>query len=306
MFERARGNPLLTPERWPYRINAVMNAGATTVGQDTVLLCRVEDRRGMSHLTVARSADGVSNWVVDDHPLIEPDPRHPEEEWGVEDARITRIDELDAWVISYTAFGPGGPAVALATTTDFVTVERLGVVCAPEDKNASLLSRRVDGDFVMFHRPVSVIGGRADVWLSRSKDLRSWSAPEPVFGARDGGWWDSARIGIGPPPLETPNGWLVIYHGVRQTVAGALYRAGLAMLDLDNPATVTKRCPEWVLGPTESYELIGDVPGVVFPCGLIHDTENGRLRLYYGAADCRIGMAAADYEEVLTYVEDNG
>ena len=306
LFERARGNPLLTPERWPYRINAVMNAAATTVGDDTLLLCRVEDRRGFSHLTIARSNDGVSNWVVDDHPFLEPSPDHPEEQWGVEDPRITRIDELDAWVIAYTAFGPGGPAVALATTQDFVSLKRLGVVCAPEDKNASLLPRRVDGEFVMFHRPVSTIGGRADVWISRSADLHSWSAPEPVFGARPGGWWDSARIGVGPPPLETAEGWLVVYHGVRQTVAGALYRVGLAMLDLENPAIVTKRCDEWVLGPSEDYELIGDVPGVVFPCGLIHDQASGQLRLYYGAADCRIGMASASYDAVLAYVMEHG
>jgi hypothetical protein len=145
LFERARGNPLLTPERWPYQINAVMNAGATMVGDDTVLLCRVEDRRGISHLTVARSRDGVSNWVVDDHPLLAPSPDHPEEEWGVEDPRVTRVDELDCWVIAYTAFGPGGPAVSLATTRDFVSVERLGPVFPPEDKNASLLPRRVGG-----------------------------------------------------------------------------------------------------------------------------------------------------------------
>ena len=306
LFERARGNPLLTPERWPYPINAVMNAGATIVGDDIVLLCRVEDRRGISHLTVAKSRDGISNWIVDDHPLLAPSPDHPEEEWGVEDPRITRIDELDTWVIAYTAFGPGGPAVALATTTDFESVDRLGVACAPEDKNASLLPRRVNGEFIMFHRPVTVIGERADVWLSRSTDLRSWSAPEPVFAARPGGWWDSNRIGVGPPPLETPDGWLVIYHGVRQTVAGALYRVGLAMLDLDNPSIVTKRCDEWVLGPSEDYELIGDVPGVVFPCGLIHDTTTGQLRLYYGAADSRIGMASARYDDVLEYLNQHG
>ncbi len=305
LFERARGNPLLTPERWPYPVNAVMNAGATVVGDETVLLCRVEDRRGISHLTVARSRDGISNWIVDDKPLLAPSSDHPEEEWGVEDPRITRIDELGVWVIAYTAFGPGGPAVALATTSDFCSAERLGVVCAPEDKNASLLPRRVNEEFIMFHRPVSVVGGRADVWLSRSADLHSWSAPEPVFAARPGGWWDSARVGIGPPPLETPDGWLVIYHGVRQTVAGSLYRVGLAMLDLNDPAIITKRSDEWVLGPTEDYELVGDVPGVVFPCGLIHDLHNRRLRLYYGAADSRIGMASADYDDVLAYLDQH-
>lgn len=306
LFERARGNPLLTPERWPYRINAVMNAAATVVGDDTLLLCRVEDRRGFSHLTIARSRDGISNWVIDEKPFLEPSVEHPEEQWGVEDPRITRIDELDAWVIAYTAFGPGGPAVSLATTTDFVSVKRLGVVCAPEDKNASLLPRRVNGEFVMFHRPVATIGGRADVWTSRSVDLHSWSAPEPVFGARPGGWWDSARIGVGPPPLETPHGWLVVYHGVRQTVAGAIYRAGLALLDLENPARVLKRSDEWVLSPAEDYELSGDVPGVVFPCGLIHHAPTNQLRLYYGAADCRIGLAVADYDEVLAFVLDHG
>jgi len=306
LFERARGNPVLTAANWPYPVNSVMNAAATLVGDQTVLLCRVEDRRGISHLTVARSGDGVSNWSVDEGPLLAPAAGHPEEQWGVEDPRITRVDELDAWVIAYTAFGSGGPAVALATTTDFRTAHRLGVVCPPEDKNASLLPRRIDKEFVMFHRPVTVVGGHADVWLSRSADLHSWSAPEPVFGCRPGGWWDSARIGIGPPPLETADGWLVVYHGVRQTVAGALYRAGLALLDLDNPAKVIKRCDEWVLGPTEPYELVGDVPGVVFPCGLVHDTANGVLRLYYGAADTCIGLATADFDHVMSYIDQHG
>lgn len=302
LFHRSTGNPLLSPNRWPYPINAVMNAGATTVDGETVLVCRVEDRRGISHLTVARSHDGVSNWVVDDSPLLTPDAQHPEEVWGVEDPRVTRVEELDAWVIVYTAFGPGGPGISLATTRDFRSVERLGLVRVPEDKNGALLPRRVGGDYVLFHRPVTVIGARADVWISRSTDLRSWSSPEPVLGARVGGWWDSARIGMGPPPLETPEGWLVVYHGVRQTVAGALYRAGLALLELNDPSRVLRRSDEWVLGPTETYEITGDVPGVVFPCGLVHDVETDELRLYYGAADTCIGLATASLAEVLDYL----
>jgi beta-1,2-mannobiose phosphorylase / 1,2-beta-oligomannan phosphorylase len=209
-------------------------------------------------------------------------------------------------VIIFTSFGPGGPGISLATTHDFQTVSRMGMVRAPEDKNGALLPRRVNGEFILFHRPVTAIMSRADIWLSRSTDLHSWSSPEPVLAARPGGWWDSARIGIGPPPLETSEGWLVIYHGVRQTVAGALYRVGLALLDLDNPSKVLRRCSEWVLGPTESYELMGDVPGVVFPCGLIHDADTGDLRLYYGAADTCIGLATATLDDVLTYVRECG
>jgi predicted GH43/DUF377 family glycosyl hydrolase len=283
-----------------------MNAGAAVVDGTTVLLCRVEDRRGLSHLTVARSRDGVSNWVVEDTPLIAPDLTRQEESWGVEDPRLSWVAELGAWVIIYTSFGPGGPALSAATTQDFRTVTRLGMVRAPEDKNGALLARRVGQEFILFHRPTTAYASRADIWLSRSTDLHSWSSPEPVLMARPGAWWDSARIGIGPPPLETAEGWLVVYHGVRQTVAGALYRAGLALLDLDNPSKVLKRCPEWVLGPTESYELMGDVPGVVFPSGLIHNPETDELRLYYGAADTFVAMATASLRDVLTYIREHG
>jgi len=306
LFQRYRGNPILAPERWPYPINAVMNAGAAEVDGSTVLLCRAEDRRGISHLTVARSHDGFSNWVVDDRPFLEPQNGVPHESWGVEDPRISWVAELQSWVIAYTSFGPGGPGLSLATTQDFRSVQRLGMVRAPEDKNGALLPRRIGGDWVLLHRPVTAHTHRADIWLSRSTDLHSWSAPEPVLAARPGGWWDSARIGIGPSPIETPHGWLLIYHGVRQTVAGALYRAGLALLDLDNPTIVVRRCDEWVLGPHERYELMGDVPGVIFPCGVVVNPELDELRLYYGAADSCIGLATARYSDVISYVTEHG
>lgn len=300
LFTRYPGNPVLSPERWPYPVNAVMNAGATRVGDETVLLCRVEDRRGFSHLTCARSRDGASNWVVDDAPALAYDGERPEEEWGLEDPRITYVEELGHWIIAYTAFGPAGPGVSLARTEDFRSFERLGQVLTPDDKNAVLLPRRIAGDWVLFHRPTSVEG--ADVWLSRSSDLRSWRSPERVLNRRRGGWWDSARVGMGAPPLETEDGWLVVYHGVRDTVAGGLYRAGLALLDLENPSVVRRRSDEWVLGPSAEYEITGDVPNVVFPCGLVHDEHSDQLSLYYGAADTRVGLATASCSEVLSYL----
>ncbi|HZA04247.1 MAG TPA: hypothetical protein VE617_06765 [Propionibacteriaceae bacterium] len=307
LFTRYRGNPLLSPIRWPYTVNAVMNAGAAKVDGSTVLLCRVEDRRGISHLTVARSADGLSNWVVEHEPLLAPTPGLVHESWGLEDSRLTWVPELDRWVIVYTSFGPGGPGLSLATTADFRSAERLGMVKAPEDKNGALLPRRVGDHFVLLHRPASVLTGRSDIWLSRSTDLHTWAPPEPVMAARPGSWWDSARIGIGPPPIETPEGWLMIYHGVRTTVAGALYRVGLALLDLEEPTVVRRRCAEWVLGPQESYELVGDVPGVVFPCGLVSaNTDGDELRLYYGAADTSIAAATASKSALLDFVLTHG
>lgn len=302
LFTRHPGNPMLSPERWPYPINAVMNAGATRVGDETVLVCRVEDRRGFSHLAMARSRDGMSNWLVDEHPSLDPDPSRPEEEWGLEDPRVTYVEELGHWIISYTAFGPGGPGISLARTDDFRSFERLGLVIAPEDKNGVLLPRRVGGKWILFHRPPSATG--SDVWLSRSDDMRTWDEPTLVLARRPGGWWDTARVGMGPPPLETEHGWLSVYHGVRETVAGGLYRAGLALLDLEDPTKVIRRSEEWVLGPQAQFEVTGDVPNVVFPCGLVHDADADTLYLYYGAADTRIGLATASHSRVMEYLLD--
>ena len=302
LFHREATNPMLTAGDWPYPINSVFNPGACLHNGDTVLLCRIEDRRGISHLTVARSKDGRTNWVVDAKPLIADDPTDQHSCWGVEDPRVTYIDELGGYVIAYTAYGPGGPCVALARTEDFQTVEPLGVVMPPEDKNASLLPRKIDGHYVLFHRPVSVLSARADVWLSKSVDLQAWTTPEPVMQSRSGPWWDATRIGMGPPPIETPHGWLCVYHGVKQMVATSLYRVGLIMLDLDDPTKIIRRTPSWVLGPDADYERVGDVPNVVFPTGLVHDEARDELRLYYGAADLCVAMASARFSEVVDYL----
>jgi predicted GH43/DUF377 family glycosyl hydrolase len=302
LFLRAQANPVLTPADWPYPVNAVFNPGAALVDGQTVLLCRVEDRRGISHLAVARSQDGYGGWKVDAAPLLAADPADETSCWGVEDPRITRIDEMDGWLIAYTAYGPAGPCVALAITQDFHQVEQIGIAMPPEDKNASLLSRHVDGKFVLFHRPASQQTGRADVWLSRSTDLRSWTTPEAVLRSRSSIWWDSVRVGVGPPPLDTPEGWLCIYHGVRNTVGAPIYRAGLVLLDRENPTRVLRRSEEWILAPQTEYERIGDVPNTVFPTGLVHDTAKDQLRLYYGAADTTIAVATASLPAVMEYV----
>jgi predicted GH43/DUF377 family glycosyl hydrolase len=302
LFTRAANNPLLTAAQWPYPMNSVFNPAAALYNGETVLVCRVEDRRGISHLTVARSADGRTDWRVDPKPLIADDPQDTTSCWGVEDARVTYIEELGGYVIAYTNYGPGGPCVALAITEDFHSVEPFGVVMPPEDKNASLFPRRIRDNFVLFHRPVSVMSARADVWLSRSKDLRSWTTPESVMQSRNGSWWDATRIGVGPPPLETPAGWLVFYHGVKQMVATSIYRVGLVLLDLEDPTKVLRRTPSWLLGPDTKYERVGDVPNVVFPTGLVHDPATDELRLYYGAADSYVAMASANRTEVLDYM----
>jgi predicted GH43/DUF377 family glycosyl hydrolase len=303
LFHRHPGNPLLTAGDWPYPVNAVFNPAAAALNAETVLLARVEDRRGITHLSVARSADGVGGWSVDPEPLLAHDDDVTSEQWGFEDARVVWVDELDRWVITCTAYGPAGPAVFLATTEDFTSVERYGIVRHAEDKNAALLPHRIDGRWVLLHRPQTQFGGaHGEILLSRSDDLVNWSTPEQVLQPRPGAWWDSLRIGIGPPPLQTEHGWLLVYHGVKQTVSGDIYRVGLALLDLDEPTRVLCRLPDWILAPIAPYERIGDVPNVVFPFGLLHDLASDEIRLYYGAADSSICLATARLADLLEAV----
>jgi predicted GH43/DUF377 family glycosyl hydrolase len=303
LFERHAGNPLLTAADWPYEVNAVFNPAAAEVAGETVLLARVEDRRGISHLSVARSANGIDGWAIEREPLLAPQEDVPSEQWGFEDARVVWVDELKRWVITCTAYGPAGPGVFLATTEDFKSVERYGVVRPPEDKNAALLPYRVDGRWALLHRPKTQFGGgHGEIHLSSSDDLVSWSAPEQVLKPRIGAWWDSLRIGIGPPPIRTAEGWLLVYHGVKETTAGDIYRVGLALLDLDDPTRVLRRAPAWILSPLEPYERMGDVPNVVFPCGLVHDEVSDNVRLYYGAADSSICLATSRLADLLDAV----
>ena len=220
LFTRHELNPILTAADWRYQINSVFNPAATLLKDGTtLLLCRVEDRTGLSHLSAARSANGVNNWKIDAIPTLLGHPeKYPEELWGIEDPRITYVPELGKYAIIYTAFTRDGPGVALALTEDFHEFERYGVIMPPEDKDAALLPHRIGGNWALIHRPVSA--PRAHMWLSYSPDLRHWGSHKLMMEARRGGWWDANKIGLSPPPIETEQGWLIIYHGVRQTAAG--------------------------------------------------------------------------------------
>lgn len=303
LFHRHPANPILTADEWPYPVNAVFNPAAAQLDGTTVLLVRVEDLTGISHLTVARSANGVDGWTIDPEPLLAPADGIASEQWGFEDPRVVFVPELGRWVITCTSYGPAGPAVFLATTVDFTSVERHGIVRHPEDKNAALLPHRIDGKWILFHRPQTEFGGaHGEILLSRSPDLHSWSAPEQVLQPRAGAWWDSLRIGLGPPPLRTEHGWLLIYHGVKETVSGSIYRIGLALTDLDEPTRLLHRLPQWILAPRAPYEREGDVPNTVFPCGLVHDGASDEIRLYYGAADTSVCLATAQLGDLLAAV----
>jgi predicted GH43/DUF377 family glycosyl hydrolase len=303
LFHRHPQNPVLTAAQWPYPVSSVFNPGAILLSDGTtLLLCRVEDRRGLSHFCAARSANGVDQWQIDPRPTLLADPEHyPEELWGIEDPRLTYVPELNKYAVVYTAFSRDGPGVALAFTEDFHHFERFGVIMPPEDKDAALLPRRIDGQWAVIHRPVSA--PRAHMWMSYSPDLHHWGSHKLMLEARRGAWWDATKIGLSPPPIETPQGWLMIYHGVRQTAAGCLYRLGLALFDLQSPERCLKRGDEWIFGPEEPYEQHGDVGNVVFPCGSTVAPDGDTVHLYYGAADTSIALATGSVRSMLEWLE---
>jgi predicted GH43/DUF377 family glycosyl hydrolase len=303
LLRRHKLNPILTAANWPYPVNSVFNPGATLLADGTtLLLCRIEDRRGQSHLCAARSANGVDGWQIDSLPTLVPDPEHyPEEIWGIEDPRISYLPELRLYAVVYTAFTRDGPGVAMATTEDFHKFKRYGIIMPPEDKDATLLPHRIDGRWAMIHRPVS--SPRAHIWISYSPDLTHWGCHKLMLEARRGGWWDANKIGLSSPPISTPKGWLMIYHGVRQTAAGAIYRLGLALFDLKAPELCLKRGSQWFFGPEESYEMHGDVGNVVFPCGYTILPDGDTIHLYYGAADTSIALATGSISAMLDWLE---
>jgi predicted GH43/DUF377 family glycosyl hydrolase len=306
LFHRYEKNPILTAQDWPYPAHTVFNAGSTRLADGTtLLLCRVEDRRGLSHLCAARSANGIDGWRIDPEPTLLPDPvNYPEELWGIEDPRITFVKELGRYVIAYTAFSKGGPGVALALTEDFRHFERLGLVMQPDDKDAALLPRRIDGSFALLHRPMTDSG--AHIWISFSPDLRNWGSHKLVLQARKGGWWDANKVGLSPPLIETSRGWLMLYHGVRHTAAGSLYRLGLALFALDKPERCLARGDAWMFGPEAPYEREGDVGNVTFPCGYTLGAGGDAINLYYGAADTSIALATGRVSELLRWLDDHG
>jgi predicted GH43/DUF377 family glycosyl hydrolase len=301
LFHRYEGNPILTAADWPSTVNAVFNPGVAQLGAETLLLARVEDRSGISHLAVAGSADGLTNWIVDHDRGMLPDLESHTERFGIEDPRITQVG--DEYLIAYTGYSRDGAVVCLASTRDFRTFDRRGVIMPPEDKDAALFPRRFGGRWGLIHRPVSFAPRHAaHVWLSWSPDLRHWGDHAILLRAREGAWWDAHKVGLCAQPLETPDGWLLLYHGVHTTAAGSIYRLGLALLDAEHPDRVLARSSEWLFGPEADYERIGDVDQVVFSCGWQLLDDRDTIRVYYGAADTSICVATASQSALLTWL----
>ena len=226
-------------------------------------------------------------------------PANEMEEFGLEDPRITWLD--DRYYITYVAVSRHGPATALASTTDFKTLDRHGIIFCPENKDVVLLPERVGGEYVALHRPLGDMPFcRPEMWIARSPDLVHWGGHRYLFGGA--GDWEDGRVGAGAPPLATPEGWLEIYHGNRRPeVVGEVgaYCAGAMLLAKDDPTRVLKVSREPILEPQVDFENEGFVSNVVFPTGVVE--EDDRLLIYYGASDKYCAMAEVSRHDVMRY-----
>jgi len=302
-LHRWERNPIITLLDVPFRCNTVFNGTPVKMDGEYYLILRIEGQEGCSFFALARSHDGL-HFEVEPEPCMLPAESEPWKVWeehGIEDPRLTRID--GTCYVVYTAVGGYGYRIGLARTDDLRHYERVAMISGPGNKDGVLFPEKIGGLYARLDRPFG--NGVGSVWVSYSPDLVNWGKSECVFCPR-ARYWDSYRIGASAPPIRTQRGWLEIYHGVKMTSAGPIYRIGTVMLDLANPARVLGRCLAPLLSPREDYERIGDVGNVVFACGAIVE-DDGEVKVYYGAADTAICVATGTLEEIInTTLEDSG
>lgn len=294
-------NPIIP--RYPFPgVQGVYNS-ATIAYQGAFLgVMRVEHRDSMPRLHLARSRDGI-HWDIEGEKIhmtgADPAISRPTFTY---DPRLVRIEDdyYITWCNDYY-----GPTIGVARTRDFVTFEQLENAFLPYNRNGVLFPRKLNGMYLMLSRPSD--NGHTpfgDIYLSESPDLVHWGRHRRVMG-RGGQWWQSTKIGAGPIPIETTQGWLLFYHGVITNCNGFVYSVGAALLDRDNPTKVLYRSNEYLISPAMDYETAGFVPNVCFPCAAICDAPTGRIALYYGAADTCTALSFCHVDDVLEFLKEH-
>ena len=246
----------------------------------------------ISHLRIARSKDGI-HFVVDEKPFIY--PQGEEEEYGIEDPRITKIG--DTYYVYYVAVSRNSYVTKLVTTTDWKTFDRHGIIFPPQNKDVAIFEGSVNGGFAAFHRPCLGSWARPAMWLAYSNDMVHWGKHKLLISPRKGKW-DSGRIGSGTVPIETKHGWLEIYHGADDKNT---YSLGLLLMDRNDPSQVLFRSNEPLFKPEAEYEKKGFFGNVVFTNGMAcYPEKDGVINLYYGCADTCVAGAQCTLDQLLS------
>ena len=296
LVKRYKHNPILTKDDIPYPVETVHNAGMVKHKGKYIMLFRSHRATGRSIIGIAESDDGFK-FTSQEQPFMTPSKEGvfaEYEEYGVEDPRITPLE--GNYYITYSAYSKHGVRIGLAKTKDFESIERVTFITQADYRNTVIFPEKINGRYVKLDRPHSDISPWS-IWIAYSPDLRYWGdsrvVMKPVMYH-----WDEMKIGAGAIPIRTDRGWLSIYHGVFPTMDGAVYRLGVALHKLDDPAVILGVGDQWILQPEDPWEVTGYVHNVVFTCGAIPEND-GTLKLYWGGADKVMCVGTAVINELV-------
>lgn len=292
-------NPIIPRDLIPSS-NSIFNSAVVPYQGKFVGVFRCDNKKRQMNLHRGSSENGI-DWILEHDPI----------DWLCDDLEIGRYqyryDPRVVWIEDryYITWCNGyyGPTIGIGNTFDFEKFYFLENALLPFNRNGVLFPRKIKDKYVMLSRPSD--NGHTpfgDIFLSQSPDLIHWGQHRYVMGVKPHSW-ESTKIGAGPVPIETPEGWLMIYHGVLTSCNGFVYSYGAALLDLDEPWKVIYRANPYLLSPQTAYECVGDVPNVAFPCAALHDPPTGRIAIYYGGADTVTALAFAKLDELLEFIK---
>jgi len=293
-------NPIIQRNATPSS-NSIFNSAVVPFQGRFAGVFRCDNKKREMNIHRGFSDDGLA-WHIDNEPI----------EWLCDDPELRafehRYDPRVVWLGDryYVTWCNGyhGPAIGIGYTQDFEKFTFLENALLPYNRNGVLVPRKINGMFCMLSRPSDNGHTRyGDIFLSRSPDLIHWGEHRFVMGTKKG--WQETKIGAGPVPIETPEGWLLFFHGVLTSCNGFVYSFGAALLDLEQPWKVIYRGGPCLLSPQTTYECVGDVPNVVFPCAALYDQPTGRIAIYYGGADTVTALAFAMMDEILDFLRES-
>ncbi|WP_113673361.1 glycoside hydrolase family 130 protein [Vallitalea guaymasensis] len=296
-------NPIINRNAIPSS-NSIFNSAVIPFEDGFAGVFRCDSKSVSMNIYAGFSKDGI-HWDIN-HDPIEFQGENEEilrKEYRY-DPRVCYIE--DRYYITWCN-GYHGPTIGMGYTFDFKTFHQTENAFLPYNRNGVLFPRKIGDYYAMLSRP-SDTGHTpfGDIFYSQSKDMEYWGHHRHVMSTVKGkSAWQSTKIGPGPVPIETDEGWLLIYHGVITTCNGYVYRMGCALLDLNQPWKVKMRSSDYILAPYELYECVGDVPNVVFPCATLTDSETGRIAIYYGCADTVTSLAFTTVDELMKYMKEN-
>jgi len=297
---RSARNPIIPRDLIPCS-NSIFNSAVVPYKKECAGVSRGDDRRRHLQLHSGHSKDGI-RWTIAPEPIVfECDNPEIGQFVYSYDPRVCWID--DRYYVTWCN-GYHGPPIGVAWTRDFKTFHQLENAFLPFNRNGVLFPRKINGKYAMLRRPSD--NGHTpfgDIFYSESPDFIHWGCHRHVMGTRGG--WDSTKVGAGPIPIETSEGWLLLYHGVLTSCNGFVYSFGAALLDRAEPWKVRYRGAPYLLSPQTPYECVGDTPNVAFPCAALCDAPSGRLAIYYGGADTVTCLAFSYVQDIIQFVKES-